>query len=107
MAEVIDIANSTLISNKKSDTEEDVAAGRSVKNSAIKKTRFSFNEQLDVLLCKAISECGAHAPPIKEKTKLMNKACDIFVNTLLQHVQDMHAEPKGKTCSDCFDLIAN
>ena len=73
--------------------------------SASKKPRFRLNCQIDLLLCKAVSEAGAHAPPVNEKAKLMQEACEILIGALLQQTLATYAERKGKTMNDRIELL--
>lgn len=91
-----------LTTNPSSSTNDDTTSP----SSATRKPRFRFTTALDLLMCKAIQEKNAHAPPQNQKMKLMNEACDLFLTIIPQHFRDMYAEPKGKTISDRFELIA-
>lgn len=54
------------------------------------KVRIRLNPQLDLLMCKTISEEGANVPPLNQKTKRMANASNLFVNALPQRVQDVY-----------------
>lgn len=76
-----------------------------VPGSATKKRRFRFTTQVDILLCKAVSETGSHIAPRNEKLKLMEKACEIMVKALPATHSTMYQNPVAKTCNDHFELI--
>lgn len=103
MAEVID-ADDPISSTPPRAPSRDTASNSTV-NSASKKPRFRFTTELDLLLCKAVSEKGAHAPPVNEKTKLMQEACMIFITALPTRTREKYVEPKGKTINDRFELL--
>lgn len=72
-----------------------------------KRKRFRFKPQLDLLLCKAVMETKAHAPPVNKKMEVMGEARNLFISGLPAAVRETYSEPKVKTISDRFDLIAN
>ena len=68
---------------------------------------FRFNTQLYLLLCKAVSEKRAHVPPVNKKTEMMNETCALFISVLPQAIREKYMDPKGKTCSDHFELLVS
>lgn len=104
MSEVIDTHNSSSCIHSSPTPTRD-AAVTPAPHSASKKPRIRFNASLDLLLCKAVLETGAHAPPVHGKTKLMAQTCEIFLRALPARIRDQYAEPKGKTVYDRFELL--
>lgn len=96
----------TLLSNGEAMTPSSNCDSVTPPSSATRKSRFRFNIALDLLLCKAIFEKNAHAPPQNQKMKLMNEACELFLTIIPPRIREMYADPKGKTISDRFELIA-
>lgn len=100
MAEIIN-----LTSTESPTVQSEHGAAGDVQRSATKKSRFRFSTQLDLLLCKAVCEKGAHVPPVNKKMEFMNAACALFIEVIPSALKERYMEPKGKTVSDRFDLI--
>lgn len=61
--------------------------------------------QLDIFLCKAVSEAGAHVARRNEKCKIMEKACIVMIEALPGNHRATYHDPTWKTCNDNFELI--